>query len=81
MKTNLVRLIHAITLNFLKYKFLAFSQDGTTALILAAANNHVEVVKELLNHNANVNVRRRVSQIIFFLLSVLTFYNGIFIDR
>ena len=35
-------------------------QEGTTALILASANNHIEIVKELLSKGADPNSRRKV---------------------
>ncbi len=36
-------------------------QEGTTPLILAAANNHLHCVKELLEQGAQVDERRNVS--------------------
>jgi ankyrin repeat protein len=35
-------------------------QEGTTPLILAAANNHVQCVQELLDQGADPNARRLV---------------------
>ena len=35
-------------------------QDGETALYLASNNGHVEVVQQLLQYNANVNVKTKV---------------------
>lgn len=37
------------------------AQDGWTALISAAKEGHVEVVRELLDHNANLEQRDMVS--------------------
>ena len=37
-------------------------QEGTTPLILAAANNHLECVKELLDQGADAAARRLVSE-------------------
>ena len=44
--------------------FISFvpSQEGTTALILAAASGHLACVKELLRRGADPNRRRQVSQ-------------------
>ena len=36
-------------------------QEGTTPLVLAAANNHVECVRELLKQGADAAARRLVS--------------------
>jgi len=36
-------------------------QEGTTPLVLAAANNHLECVKELLKNGADPAARRLVS--------------------
>ena len=36
-------------------------QEGTTPLILAAANNHIECVRELLKQGADGAARRLVS--------------------
>jgi len=44
-------------------------QEGTTPLVLAAANNHLECVKELLKNGADPAARRLVSNadyIVFF---------------
>ena len=38
-----------------------FFQEGTTPLILAAANGHLECVKELLEQGAQPDERRHVS--------------------
>ena len=44
--------------------FISFapSQEGTTALILAAASGHLTCVKELLRRGADPNRRRQVSR-------------------
>ena len=47
---------------------LFLSQEGTSPLILSAANNHLEIVKELLANNASVNTRRKVSENLDFFL-------------
>ena len=38
-------------------------QEGTTPLVLAAANNHLECVKELLKNGADPSARRLVSNV------------------
>ena len=43
-------------------KFNDWFQEGTTPLILAAANNHIECVKELLKNGADGGARRLVGQ-------------------
>lgn len=40
-------------------------QDGTTPLILAAANSHVALVKELLDQGGEPNATRHVSMQLF----------------
>ena len=39
-----------------------YFQEGTTPLVLAAANNHLECVKELLKQGADPSARRLVSK-------------------
>jgi ankyrin repeat protein len=38
-------------------------QEGTTPLILACANNHLDCVKELLKQGGDPNARRLVTKI------------------
>mgnify|MGYP000471770164 CR=1 FL=1 len=46
---------------YYKDYLLCCLQEGTTPLILAAANNHVECVKELLKNGGDGAARRLVS--------------------
>ena len=49
-------------------------QEGTTPLILAAANNHVHCVQELLDQGADPNARRLVSiKTVSFILRLAPF--------
>ena len=43
-----------------KYFLLFYAKEGTTPLMLAAANNHVTCVRELLEQGADVNAQRNV---------------------
>ena len=49
-----------------------FSQDGLTALAIAAREGHVEIVQDLLSKGAYVNVGDRVSNICSGLLHICT---------
>uniref|UniRef100_A0A0B7A429 Uncharacterized protein n=1 Tax=Arion vulgaris TaxID=1028688 RepID=A0A0B7A429_9EUPU len=42
-------------------------KEGTTPLILAAANNHLDCVKTLLEHGADPNARRLTGTCALFL--------------
>ena len=44
-------------------RLLKIWQEGTTPLVLAAANNHLECVKELLKNGADPSARRLVSNV------------------
>lgn len=56
-----------------------FLQEGTTPLILASANNHLECVRELLRQGADPQARRLVSATYFSANSNLLNFNFIFI--
>ncbi len=45
-------------------------QDGRTALIYAATNDHVEIVELLLKNGANLDVRARGVCLVFFVYLV-----------
>ena len=49
-----------------------FSQDGLTALAIAAREGHVEIVQDLLSKGAYVNVGDRVSNLCSGLLHICT---------
>ena len=52
-----------------------FSQDGQTALAIAAREGHVEIVQDLLSKGAYVNVGDRVSNLLLWPTSHLHMYN------
>ena len=50
-----------------RFIFFRF-QAGYTAIQRAAAEGHVEVVKQLIKHGANVNIQDKVVSLFFFFL-------------
>ena len=49
-------------------------QEGTTPLVLAAANNHLDCVKELLKQGADPSSRRLVSNYMHVTVCHIVFF-------
>ena len=48
------------------YENMADMKNGATSLMVASQTGHVEVVDELLQHGARVNLREKVSKNVVF---------------